>query len=348
LPNLLKVLPPVFANPLYGLIRGVITAGSIGGLDDMRNMAGGIGRAFAGLKMNRTGLRRATDNLRQAFPDNSDDWHRQRAIDCYEHLMMLGIEMMYTGRLVNTQDWPRHILLRGIEPIIRGMGTQRPIIFISGHCGNWEICGYSLALLGLKLHALYRPLDLAPLDNWLRRSRARSGLELVDKFGASSELPAIMAAGHPLGFVADQNAGSKGLFVPFFGRLASTYKAIGLLAVQFQAQVIIGAAHRKLLDPAREPDTLGYSMEAVDSFGPEAYMNQPDPVFYITARYRKGIENTIAAHPEQSLWMHRYWKSRPRWELQGKPIPAAQMRKIEQLPWITASELERLKQTHGT
>lgn len=342
--NLLKVLPPVLAAPLYGAIRSVITSASIGGLDDMRTIAGTMGRTFASLKLSRTGRRRAVEHLRQAFPEKPDQWHRARTFDAYEHLMMLGVEMMYTGRLVNTQDWPRHIRLRGIEPIIRGLGTQRPVIFISGHCGNWEICGYSLALLGLKLHALYRPLDLLPLDAWLRRSRARSGLELVDKFGASASLPGIMSAGHPLGFVADQNAGDKGLFVPFFGKLASTYKAIGLLAVQFEAQIIIGAAHRKLDDPDRETDTLGYDMRAVDSFGPEEYMAQPDPVFYITARYRRGIENTIREHPEQCLWMHRYWKSRPRWEKSGKPIPAAHLRKIEQLPWMTDEEMRRIRE----
>jgi len=346
--NLLKVLPPVFSNPLYGLIRSVIAVGSMGGIDDMRAIASGIGRRFAMLKANRTRMDRAMAHLRQAFPERSDAWHRERAIDAYGHILQLGIETAYAGRLMADQNWPAHLHLRNIEQIIHALGTRRPMIFISGHCGNWEICGSALALLGLKLHALYRPLDLKPLDEWVRQSRARSGLILVDKFGATRKLPAILRAGHPLGFVADQNAGAKGLFVPFFGKMASTYKAIGILAVQCQAQIVVGAAHRRMDDPNRTPDTMGYHMEAVDEFGPEQYMAQPDPVFYITARYRRAIEKTVGAHPEQCLWMHRYWKSRPKWELDGKAIPAVVIRKLEALPWMTQGEMDRLLSAGGT
>lgn len=330
------------SGPLYGLIRSVIAAGSIGAIDDMRSVAGKIGRSFADLRFNRKRLARAVENLRQAFPDKPDRWHHDRAVDAYEHLMMLGIEMAYAGRMLSPHAWTKHLRLDGIEPIIGAMTSGRPIIFVSGHCGNWEVSGYALGILGLKLHALYRPMDLVPLDKWLRRSRARSGLVLVDKFGASEQMPRIMQEGHPLGVVADQNAGVKGQFVPFFGKLASTYKAIGILAVQSQAQVIVGVAHRDLSDPLREPDTLGYIMRAYESFGPEDYMSQPDPAFYVTARYRRGIERSIREHPEQCLWMHRYWRSRPKWEMQGKAMPGAFRKKLEQLPWMTEQEMSRL------
>jgi KDO2-lipid IV(A) lauroyltransferase len=82
------------------------------------------------------------------------------------------------------------------------------------------------------------------MDRWVRQTRARRGLTLIDKFGALRQLPDLVAAGAPVGFVADQNGGDRGVFVPFFNRLASTYKSIGLLAMQFNATVLCGGAWR--------------------------------------------------------------------------------------------------------
>src|SRR6185295_8925050 len=101
-----------------------------------------------------------------------------------------------------------------------------------------------LALIGFEINALYRPLDLKPLDQWVRRVRERRGLMLVDKFGAAEEVTKIMRRGGLLGFIADQNGGDRGLFVPFFNRLASSYKTIGLLAIQYDAPILCGQARR--------------------------------------------------------------------------------------------------------
>jgi hypothetical protein len=65
-------------------------------------------------------------------------------------------------------------------------------------------------------------------------------------------------------------------------------------------------------------------------------------LFYISARYRRGIERMVALAPEQFLWMHRYWKSRPRHEREGRPFPAALRHKLEQLPWMTQGELDQI------
>jgi len=71
-----------------------------------------------------------------------------------------------------------------------------------------------------------------------------------------------------------------------------------------------------------------------DVFGPEDYEDQPDPLFYLTARYRRSIERMVLAAPEQYLWMHRIWKSRPRHERLNKPFPDALRGKLGALPWM--------------
>ena len=347
MPKVRRQLSPLLANASYAAIRLVVASLGTANLGATLAIAAATGRAYARAPFNRKRLARATDNLAVAFPGWTDQQRHDHAIRAYEHLLMLGVEVANTPRLVTADAYSTHIELVEIEPIVHSVLGSRPIIFICGHTGNWEICGYALAQLGLHLHALYRPLDLKPMDSWLRRTRARSGIVLVDKYGASQVLPPIMTAKNPVGFVADQNAGDKGLFVPFFGRMASTYKAIALLALQFDAVIVVGAAHRKggnavTAGIAREPEGLRYTMKAFDVFGPEEYRAAADPAFYITARYRRAIEISVRAAPEQYLWMHRYWKSRPKWERDGKPLPKTVQAKIEALPWMTQSDLDRL------
>ena len=80
----------------------------------------------------------------------------------------------------------------------------------------------------------------------------------------------------------------------------------------------------------------------VDVIKPEDWAGQPDPLFYVTARYRRAIEMAVRRAPEQYLWMHRYWKSRPRHERLGRPIPPALLDKVRQLPWITEADIAQI------
>ena len=204
------------------------------------------------------------------------------------------------------------------------------------------------------MHAVYRPLDLKPLDRWVRQVREKRGMMMVDKFGAVRELPRAMQRGGLPAFVADQNAGDRGLFVPFFGRLTSTYKSVGMLAMQTNACIICGGGVRS---PRRGPDgvdvlhdhatgrwqdAMGYRFDIHDVIRPEDWKDSPDPLFYITARYRRSIENMVRTAPEQYFWMHRVWKSRPRHERTRKPFPDVLRRKMLDLPWMDEAEVERI------
>ena len=80
----------------------------------------------------------------------------------------------------------------------------------------------------------------------------------------------------------------------------------------------------------------------MDLIMPRDWMSQPDPLYYVTARYMRAIENMVLACPEQYLWMHRRWKSRPRHERTGKPLPTSMRRKLESLPWMNQALLDRL------
>lgn len=349
-------------------IRGTVNAALGLAGEDAPSAACGVGRFYATAPWNRSRLGRAVGNLRIAFPEWDEDRVRAYAVRSYEHLFRIGTEIGLAPRRLTEEGWLREARVGSIAPAVRSLVSGRPCLLISGHVGNWEMIGYTVALLGFPMHALYRPIDLTPLDRWVRGVRGRRGLVLVDKFGALKQLPEILSAGGCVGFVADQNGGDRGVFVPFFNRLTSTYKSVGLLAMQFGATIICGCARRSdepamgpLVSPAADerlrreleqtvtpitPKTCGggptYTIEIVDQFGPEAWSSQPDPLYYLTARYRLAIETMIRRSPGQYDWMHRVWRSRPKHERLGRPFPASLKEKIRGLPWIREGDLERM------
>ena len=209
----------------------------------------------------------------------------------------------------------------------------QPAIFITGHCGNWELLGYSLAVMGYPLHALARPLDNPLLNRWVMGMREDRGLRIITKWGAMPILQQILGAGGWIAFIADQNAGDQGLFVPFFGSLASSYKSIGLLAMRYNIPIVAGFARR--LD-----GRFRYELSCTDFITPDDWANRDDPLFYITARFNHAMEQMIRSAPEQYLWVHRRWKSRPRHERLGRPVPPRLVAKLRSLPWLSNDEVD--------
>lgn len=339
----------------YYALRSAVAIPQTAGLQVSLRAAAAAGKAYALFPANRRRLRRALDHIAVAFPEWSDEDRLDCAIAAFQHAFMLGIEVAFTPRVITEHSWRKHIEYTDAGPSLRALTERKNIILLTGHCGNWEMLGAALTMLGYPLHAVYRPLDLKPLDAWLRRSRDRAGMTLVDKFGAVKALPAIFDNGYPVSFVADQNGGDRGIFVPFFGRLVSSYKSIALSALQYQATVVIGQARRigwrggrpETFDEAerqrhRAAEGFRFKVEVADVIGPEDYMPQPDPAFYLTARYRLAIEHMIRACPWDYFWMHRSWRSRPHHERRGRPFPDSLRQKLESLPWMTQAELEKI------
>lgn len=347
-------LPGWTHTPVSIGLRTVMTAGQLFGLESSLEQMDRMGRGFSKLPFNRKQLDRCKDRIRFAFPDWDEDRVAHVAQGVWGHLFQLGAEMLYTPRLISTDSWHRHASFGQASEAFAEVLANRPVILITGHFGNWEMMGYTMGVVGVPVHAVYRPLDLKPLDRWVRQVREKRGMMMVDKFGAVRELPRAMQRGGMPAFVADQNAGDRGLFVPFFGRLTSTYKSVGMLAMQTGACIICGGGVRS---PRRGPDgvdvlhdhatgrwqdAMGYRFDIHDVIRPEDWQDAPDPLFYITARYRRSIENMVRTAPEQYFWMHRVWKSRPRHERLRKEFPDNLKRKMLELPWMDEAEVERI------
>lgn len=325
---------PLLTWAQYLSARLAATAVTSFDVDANLRTAAFIGRTL--YRLDKRHRQRARENIAQAFPELDDAATDRIAQASFEHLVQLAFEILHTPRVMHIDSWPQLTRMHNLGPAIELLNKGQGVILLTGHLGNWEVLGYLLALLGYDIDAIARPMDNPLINRWVLGFRERKGMRIITKWDATQRMIEVLTGGGGLGFIADQNAGEKGLFVPFFGRLASTYKSIGLLAMNLQTPIVCGYAHRL-------NQRYQYEMGVADVIRPEDWADQRDPLYYITARYTRAIETMVRLKPEQYLWMHRRWKTRPRHELQGKPMPRALRRNLEELPWMDQAQLEQLQ-----
>src|SRR5205085_9867296 len=109
--------------------------------------------------------------------------------------------------------WRGRIALTGHDALVDRLLAGGPIVMVTGHFGNWEMAGDLFGVFGFPPSSVYRPLDNPHLDRFLRRFRARTGQKLIPKKGGYDEMLAVLNSGGILSFLADQDAGQRGLYV---------------------------------------------------------------------------------------------------------------------------------------
>ncbi|HLJ94565.1 MAG TPA: hypothetical protein VKU02_15360 [Gemmataceae bacterium] len=244
----------------------------------------------------------ADDNLRHAFAGALTDAQRERLIlNTYRHFCRLLIEIVHLPRKLHLHNWRRYVKLNHGRQLVSCLLADRPLLIVTGHFGNWELAGYTLGLLGFKSYAVARPLDNPYLDDFLHRFRERTGQTILAKKGDFHQMRHILSEGGVLATLADQDAGQRGLFVNFFGRPASTHKAIALMAMENRVPILL-----VLVRNAGEP--LRYDVVSEELILPEEYDGQVDAVSAITQRFTQALEGGIRTAPEQYFWLHRRWK----------------------------------------
>jgi KDO2-lipid IV(A) lauroyltransferase len=247
----------------------------------------------------------AHENLRHAFADQLTDSQRLRMVrQVYAHFCRLLIELIHMPRRLHKSNWKRYVSLVGGKTLVDHLLSGRPLMFVTGHFGNWEMGGYVLGLLGFRSHAVARPLDNPYLDDFLRAFREHTGQKLLAKKGDFDQMQQILAGGGTIATLGDQDAGQRGLFVDFFNRPASTHKAIALLALEYQAPLLV--VHNRGLGEA-----MHCEVSLAETVFPEEYAARPDAVCAITQRFSAALERGIRLAPEQYFWVHRRWKHQP-------------------------------------
>ncbi len=244
------------------------------------------------------------ENLRHAFPEMSPSERRRLATRMWEHLFLLVMEVAHVSRKIHQTNWRRYVRLNGVEDLVRNLLTDRPMIVITAHFGNFEVGGFLLGILGFPSYSVARPLDNPYLNRYVNRFRGMTGQRIIPKKGGYDQILEVLASGGTMAFLADQAAGSKDCWVEFFGRPASTYKAIALLALQHDAPMAVCCVRR--LDRP-----LQFEMATTAIADPREAGEEVASVFQLTQWYTRELERAIRQSPEQYWWIHRRWKERP-------------------------------------
>jgi len=253
------------------------------------------------------GRKRALDNLLASFPEKEERWIRQTSRRSFEHIVMLAVDVLFTPRLVKKNNWRSYSRFKNTEWAKWLMKEGKGLIMVTGHYGNFEIIGYMMSLFGFNIYSVARPLDNRFINNYLYGVRQRVGQIIIDKKGAAKLMAKLTSNGATLGFIGDQDAGRKGIFVDFFGRKASTYKSIGLLAITNNIPIVVGYARR--ID-----NRFFFEIGANRIIFPQEWAEKDDPLTWVTAEYTKAIEDFVREDPTQYWWLHRRWKHRPKGE----------------------------------
>lgn len=254
------------------------------------------------------GRMRALENLRAAYPDKDPHWHEEVGRRSFEQLVMLVMDVFFTPRLVVKERWPSYARLINIERVKWMMQEKKGLLMAGGHYGNFEIIGYMLGQWGFPVYSIARPLDNPYINRYLYGIRQRHGQKILDKFGASEQMERLVKEGATLCFIADQDAGRKGIFVDFFGRKASSYKSIPLLAIHYNLPLVIGGSRRI-------GNRFFFEMECSRIILPQEWQDKEDPLSWLAQEYTRALEEFIRKDPTQYWWIHRRWKTRPKEEL---------------------------------
>lgn len=253
----------------------------------------------------------ADENLQVAFGASMTAVERDAVIcGMWRHLFRMVVEIVQLPRRLRLYNCADVLDFTGRDECVQAMCSGRPVLFLGGHFGNWEISVNTFGHFGFPMGVVARDLDNPYLHEWFRRFRESTGNTLISKDGGSSELVEIMERGGMASLLCDQDAGRGGLFVDFFGKPASTFKSIGLLALQYNALIVVGGAWR-LPDTRQDGRWVRFNLTTQDVIDPADHQGVAG-LAELTQRFTQSLEQLIRRAPEQYFWVHRRWKSEPR------------------------------------
>ena len=244
-----------------------------------------------------------TSQLARAFPDRDPAWIRDIARRSYAHLGAEAIAMVRMAK-VSPGEIMERTELHGFELIEEAMAGGRGVMVVTGHLGNWEIGGASVAARGLPMDVVVARQRNRLFDRRLERSREQLGMRVIPRGQARTAVLASLRAGRVVGILGDQDARKAGIFVDFFGQPASTARGPAVLSLRAGATLVLGVALR-LPGPRPRYSVHFEKIEATRT----GRLDQD--VHALTQAYTLRLEDYIRRHPEQYFWLHRRWKTTP-------------------------------------
>ncbi len=252
----------------------------------------------------------ARQNIQTAFRGR----YTEKQIDeiifrMWVHLFRMIAEITHLTRKFHVNNAFSVLSFRNRSDIVRPLCSERPVIVLSGHYGNWEMSLSSLGVFGFPINVVARDLDNPYLHNWFFRFRQATGHQMIGKKGAFGRMASVLEQGGNIALLCDQDAGLRGTFVDFFDRKASTFPTIARLAIEFQAYICVGYS-RRLPDDFENHEWVHFEMGCEEVVDPLLFQGD-DAIQQITQQFTRALERLIRRSPEQYLWAHRRWKTSP-------------------------------------
>jgi Kdo2-lipid IVA lauroyltransferase/acyltransferase len=265
------------------------------------------GLAWLGFHVARRQYRAGLRNLEMAFPELSQTARKDILRGSFENLGRLLVEFTHLPEL-NEGNVCRFVVHDGLENYLEGLRRGRGVIFMTAHFGAWELSSFAHAVYGYPLRFVVRPIDNPHVERLISMYRTRSGNIPIERRRAARDILKALRQNEAVGILFDQNTTrSEGVFAEFFGIPAATTPSLALFALRTGAAVVPGfliwdeslKKHRLRLDPP---------VELIDTG------NLDHDVLENTKLFNKILEGYIRKYPDQWLWIHRRWKTRPEGE----------------------------------
>lgn len=246
--------------------------------------------------------RQTLENLRNAFPEKSDAEIERIAKGVFTNLCKNGVEWVSVRKL-NKENIDLWVKSEGLDKIGRVLSKGKGGIVLSSHFGNWELLHVYFPLKGYHGTTIARRLYFDKYDQFLSSVRASKGVSVIYRGESPKKLLRLLKQNKLIGILADQDMDSvEGIFVDFFGKPAYTPKAPVAFSLASGAPLIPclvireGGRHRLVIE---------------DPIEMEEKSTKDETIRFNTERWSRLMESYVRKYPEQWVWMHRRWKTKP-------------------------------------
>jgi KDO2-lipid IV(A) lauroyltransferase len=245
-------------------------------------------------------------NLEIAFPEKTDAERRRILRASYINLGRNGAEYIRLGgffyrRLASRVTYNRLDVFRNVMSKYPGKG----VLVLTAHFGGFELLPAGHALHGFQIALVHHTQRFLAGDSLMSFIRERAGVQIIRKHSAAREMLRTLKRGEIIGIPLDQNAKrSEAVWVPFFGELAATPGGFDRLAAMAGAPVVP-------VFIVRQPDSRNHVIEIFDEIPQQRTGDRDADTTVNTARYQKAIEEMVRKYPDQWLWTHRRYRTRP-------------------------------------
>ena len=242
----------------------------------------------------------ALNNISKAFPKKSNCEHKIIVKKSFANFGIVLLEFFQFEKIFKNH---KNILkIKGLDYVYQALKNQKGVIFFTGHFGNWELLALESGLQKFEFLAVARPFKNKLIYKNIQKIRKNAGIQILNKKGVAKDILRALKNNGTVGLVGDQYAGSKGVFVDFFGRPASTTPAMATFARKTGAPIIPAFDHIN-------QDGTHLTIICSPIYIPQTNNSEKD-IFDGTQKIMKILENEIKKYPDHWLWAHRKWRKK--------------------------------------